>query len=82
LIYINARCHEIKTSASDAVDGSSTGAVPELKKMKEEYGTQGFVEVEGGRTSLLWFDLTLTDFYEKWKGKLIIEWPRPAIRPL
>jgi NADPH-dependent curcumin reductase len=24
LIYINARCHEIKSSASDAVDGSST----------------------------------------------------------
>jgi hypothetical protein len=26
-----------------------------------------------------WFDLKLTDFYPHWKGKLIIQWPRPAI---
>jgi len=47
------------------------------QKMKG-YGMQGFVE--GSRSSVLWFDLTIIDFYKKWKGKLIIEWPRPAIR--
>src|SRR5579863_1229794 len=41
------------------------------------YGMQGFVE--GSRPSVLWFDLTLDEFYMNWKGKLIIEWPRPAI---
>ena len=46
----------------------------ELKK----FGMRGFIE--GERPSLLWFDLTLTDFYKKWQGKLVIDWPRPPIR--
>jgi len=50
--------------------------VKEYQKLKG-YGMRGFVE--GSRSSMLWFDLTLTEFYKKWKGKLIIEWPRPAI---
>jgi hypothetical protein len=49
---------------------------PAYLKMKG-YGMRGFVE--GSRPSVLWFDLTITDFYKKWKGKLIVEWPRPAI---
>ncbi len=50
---------------------------------KQEYqelknlGMRGFVE---DRPTLLWFDLALTDFYKKWQGKLVIEWPRPPIR--
>ena len=28
---------------------------------------------------VLWFDLTITDFCKKWQGKLIIDWPPPAI---
>ena len=51
--------------------------MPEFKKLKE-YGMRGFAAKSN--PSLLWFDLTLTDFYSKWKGKLIIEWPRPAIK--
>ena len=51
--------------------------MPAYQKMKE-YGMRGFVE--GSRPSVLWFDLALTDFYQKWKGKLIIEWPRPPIK--
>ena len=26
---------------------------------------------------MLWFELTLTDFYTTWKGKLIMSWPPP-----
>ena len=29
------------------------------------------------RSSLLWFDLALTEFYSSWKGKLIVDWPPP-----
>jgi hypothetical protein len=32
---------------------------------------------ERGRESLLWFDLSITDFYAEWKGKLIVSWPPP-----
>lgn len=43
----------------------------ELRK----YGMVGFTGAK--RKSILWFDLTLTDFYASWKGKLIISWPPP-----
>lgn len=49
-------------------------AFQELKR----FGMKGFAE--GGRPSVLWFDLTITDFYKKWQGKLVIEWPRPPIK--
>jgi hypothetical protein len=26
---------------------------------------------------VLWFDLTLTDFYAHWKGTLVVAWPPP-----
>jgi GIY-YIG catalytic domain len=51
--------------------------VPAYQEMKK-YGMRGFVEE--ARPSVLWFDLTITDFYRNWKGKLVIEWPRPPIR--
>ena len=38
------------------------------------FGMAGFTE-ESSRSSLLWFDLALTDFYVHWKGKLIVRWP-------
>jgi hypothetical protein len=50
------------------------GAFQELKRL----GMRGFVE--GTRPSLLWFDLTLTESFKKWKGKLIVEWPNPPIK--
>jgi hypothetical protein len=43
----------------------------ELKK----FGVEGFAE-RSPRSSILWFDLALTDFYAHWKGKLIVRWPR------
>jgi hypothetical protein len=30
---------------------------------------------EDPRVTVRWFDLTLTDFYAFWKGKLIVRWP-------
>jgi len=40
------------------------------------FGMKGFSRDEG-RSTLLWFDLVLTDFYVDWKGKLIVGWPPP-----
>lgn len=51
--------------------------VPAYQQLKE-YGMRGFVEDD--RPSVLWFDLTITEFYNQWKGKLIVEWPRPPIK--
>lgn len=49
--------------------------VPAYKEMKA-FGMQGFTG-ENARRSILWFDLSLTDFYTSWKGKLIVGWPPP-----
>lgn len=38
------------------------------------FGHEGFTEASF-RSSILWFDLVLTDFYARWKGKLIVCWP-------
>jgi hypothetical protein len=38
------------------------------------FGVKGFTK-ESRRSSILWFDLELTDFYAHWKGKLIVRWP-------
>jgi hypothetical protein len=50
-----------------------TPAFQELKK----FGMKGF---EGDRPSILQFDLQILDFYKKWQGKMVIEWPRPPIK--
>lgn len=48
---------------------------PAYMEMKA-FGMEGFTEKES-RSSVLWFDLSLTDFYAPWKGKLIVGWPPP-----
>jgi hypothetical protein len=48
--------------------------VPAYIEMKA-LGMTGFSGEK--RPSLLWFDLTLMDFYSSWKGKLIVDWPPP-----
>ena len=40
----------------------------------KSFGHEGFTE-ESSRSSILWFDLVLTDFCAHWKGKLIVRWP-------
>ena len=49
--------------------------VPAYVEMKA-FGMKGFTGGDG-RSSILWFDLSLTDFYAPWKGKLIVGWPPP-----
>jgi hypothetical protein len=55
--------------------------VPAYIEMREKYGASGFSdkEVVAGRSTVLWFDLGLTDFYASWKGRLIVGWPPPGI---
>ena len=47
-------------------------SIPANKEMKS-FGMTGF-DLRG-RTSVLWFEMELTDFYAHWKGKLIVDWP-------
>lgn len=47
--------------------------IPAYAKLKP-FGMRGFAD-EDDRKSVLWFDLTLTDFYADWKGKLVVDWP-------
>jgi hypothetical protein len=47
--------------------------VPAYSEMKA-FGMQGFTGKDG-RSSVLWFDLALREFYASFKGKLVIQWP-------
>jgi hypothetical protein len=47
--------------------------IPAYREMKA-WGHAGF---SGKRQSILWFELTLQEFYSDWKGRLIVNWPRP-----
>lgn len=49
--------------------------VPAYKELKT-FGMRGFAD-ERPKATVLWFDLTLMDFYTDWKGKLIVGWPPP-----
>lgn len=49
--------------------------VPAYVKLRA-FGMRGFAD-ERATASVLWFDLTLTDFYAHWKGRLIVAWPPP-----
>ena len=49
-------------------------AIPAYGVLKA-YGMVGFTGAT--RQQVLWFDLTLTDFYSSWKGKLVVGWPPP-----
>jgi hypothetical protein len=52
----------------------------EIQACKElkDFGMRGFSQ-EDKRETVLWFDLTLTEFYLSWKGKLIVAWPPPEL---
>jgi hypothetical protein len=45
--------------------------IPAHKEMK----TFGMVGFTSERSSCLWFNLKLLDFYAHWKGKMIVQWP-------
>jgi hypothetical protein len=49
-------------------------------KRLKQYGMRGFTKEDiKSRPFVLWFDLTITEFCRSWQGKLIIDWPPPAI---
>lgn len=41
-----------------------------------KFGMLGFTDNDP-RETIEWFDLTQTEFYEGWKGKLVVNWPPP-----
>jgi hypothetical protein len=49
--------------------------LPESEQLRK-LGMRDFF-AEDSRTSVLWFDLNLADFYADWKGKLVVGWPPP-----
>lgn len=64
-----------KIGASRPLTREEYWCVPANREL-EQHGMRGFDEGEK-RHTLLWFELALTDFYEQWKGKLIVGWPPP-----
>jgi hypothetical protein len=50
--------------------------IPATDEMRKKYDLKGFTN-EQGRSSCLWFNLELTEFYSTWKGKLIVDFPPP-----
>ncbi len=49
--------------------------IPENNELRS-FGHKGFTKEKAAkRPYTLWFNLTQTDFYSRWKGKLIIKWP-------
>jgi hypothetical protein len=58
--------------ASKPLTRAAYWRVPAYKEMKA-FGMEGFGDDEA-RSSVLWFDLRLTDFYSAWKGTLVLEW--------
>jgi hypothetical protein len=64
-----------KVEGSKPLSRKQFWIVPAYAELKS-FGMRGFTEEES-RNSVQWFDLTLTDFYTAWKGKLVIGWPPP-----
>lgn len=50
--------------------------VPAYMEMKA-FGMKGWYAENAGRSSVLWFNLVLNDFYSHWKGRLVVGWPPP-----
>lgn len=49
---------------------------PLLCRLKSEYGMKG---LEDRKKTVLWFDLTKTEFCSHWMGKLVVDWPGKEI---
>jgi hypothetical protein len=48
-------------------------------ELKDKFGMKGFIAEKDHRSSIVWFDLVLTDSLARWKEKLVIAWPDPHI---
>lgn len=51
-------------------------SVPAYVGMKQ-LGMAGWSRQRNPASSVLWFDLQLTEIYEEWKGRLVVQWPPP-----
>ncbi len=60
---------------SKIIPRSKYWKIPGYEELRK-FGMVG-LRAEDPRSSILFFDLRLTDFYNHWKGKLIIDWPAP-----
>jgi hypothetical protein len=63
-----------KVGASRPLTHEEFWNVPAFVEMKA-YGIVGFTD--NSRPSCLWFDLEPVEFYNEWKGKLVVRWPPP-----
>jgi len=63
--------------ASKPLTAEEYWQVPAHIELKNKFGMKGFNPEKEGRSSILSFDLGLTDFHPDWKGKLIVKWPPP-----
>jgi hypothetical protein len=66
--------YSIKSSKPLSID--EFWRVPAYAELKEKFGMTGWATREAS-DSVLWFELSPTDFYSDWKGKLIVGWPPP-----
>jgi len=57
--------------------GASTVTADQLRRKAEHRELLKYAHDDSG-PERLWFDLVLTDIYAHWKGRLIIQWPKPA----
>lgn len=49
--------------------------VPANVQLKK-FGMKGFTEKDP-RPAVVWYDMTILDFYSQWQGKLVVDWPPP-----
>jgi hypothetical protein len=59
------------------IDRKQFWKIPEHIEMSK-FGMEGFTKAEK-RQSKLWFELKELDFYSAWKGRLVVDWPKPEI---
>lgn len=66
-----------KIASAKELDFKSFWKIPQHTDLKE-YGMVGWKK-EDAKQRTLWFDLILETHYSEWIGRMVIEWPPPAI---
>lgn len=68
-----------KIESSSPLTSAEFRAASVYQELNSFGGTIWFTEemANQGRATVEWFNLTATDFYSSWKGKLVVNWPPP-----
>lgn len=68
-----------KIESSSPLTPAEFRAASVYQELNSFGGTFWFTEemANQGRSAVEWFNLTATDFYSSWKGKLVVNWPPP-----